>query len=121
MLQTTSLQLRAMRTPQMILVIWLEGNSPSLANDEHSEMIGEVINDGSSQPKDMEPDELVQSTAPSGNMMQPTVNRPTRDRKPNVKYNTEEYDLSEVSAYKKNLFISGLYVKQGRQKDRGRC
>ena len=51
----------------------------------------------------------------------PVVGRPQRDRRPNVRYNTDEYDLSEVSATRKGLLLSGVYVKQGRPKDRGRC
>ena len=49
----------------------------------------------------------------------PTVGRPKRDRRPNVKYNSEEYDLPSVSASKKRLLLSGLCVKQGRPKTRG--
>ena len=37
-----------------------------------------------------------------------------------MRFNAAEYDLSEVSAYKKNLLISGIHVKQGRQKNRGK-
>ena len=51
----------------------------------------------------------------------PSVDRPKRVRRPNVKYGSEEYDLSAVSANKKNLILSGLYVKRGRPMDRGRC
>ena len=51
----------------------------------------------------------------------PSVGRPKRIRRPNVKYGSEEYDLSAVSANKKNLILSGLYVKRGRPMDRGRC
>ena len=49
-----------------------------------------------------------------------TVGRPKRDRRPNVKYRSEEYDLSSVSASKKGLLLSGLYVKQWRPRNRGR-
>ena len=49
----------------------------------------------------------------------PSVGRPKRDRRPNVKYNSEEYDLPSVSASKKRLLLSGLCVKQGRPKTRG--
>ena len=49
------------------------------------------------------------------------VGRPKRDRRPNVRYSAEEYDLASVSASKRRLVLSGVYVKQGRLKDRGRC
>ena len=51
----------------------------------------------------------------------PTVGRSKRDRRPNVKYRPEEYDLSSVSAATKSLLLSGMYVKQCRPMDRGRC
>ena len=76
-----------------------------------------VTNDDIAKTVQPEP----QSPVPSGSMMQPTVGRPKRDRKPNVKYSAEEYDLDSVSASKRRLLLSGLYVKQGRPKDRGRC
>ena len=50
----------------------------------------------------------------------PSVDRPKRVRRPNVKYGSEEYDLSAVSAYK-SLVLSGVYVKKGRPMDRKRC
>ena len=48
---------------------------------------------------------------PSGSEI-PSVGRPKRARKPNVKYNSEEYDLSSVSASKKRLLLSGLCVNR---------
>ena len=50
-----------------------------------------------------------------------TVGRPQRDRRPNVRYRSDEYDLSSVSASNKCLLLSGLYVNQGRPSNRGRC
>ena len=50
----------------------------------------------------------------------PAVGRPKRDRKPNVKYRSDEYDLSSVSASKRRLVLSGLHVKQSRLMERGR-
>ena len=41
----------------------------------------------------------------------PAVGRPKRDRKPNVKYGSDEYDLSSLSASKRRLVLSGLHVK----------
>ena len=90
---------------------------PSWADDEVN---GEVADDDSSQANDMETYGQLQSPAPSGNMIQPAVGRPTRASKPNVRFNAAEYDLSEVSAYKKNLLISEIHVKQGTQKNRGK-
>ena len=55
---------------------------------------------------------------PSGSEI-PSVERPKRDRRPNVRYKSEEYDLSSVSASKRGLLLSGLNVKQGRPKSRG--
>ena len=56
----------------------------------------------------------------TGILLQLAVGRPQRDRKPNVRYSAEEYDLAKLSASKKGLLLSGLYVKQVRPKDRGR-
>ena len=50
----------------------------------------------------------------------PTVGRPKRDRRPNVKYRPEEYNLSSVSA-SKCMLLSCLYVKQYKPMDGGRC
>ena len=50
----------------------------------------------------------------------PAVERPKRNRRPNVKYSSEEYDLSAVSAVKKGLCLSGLYVKQCKPRTRGK-
>ena len=51
--------------------------------------------------------------AQSGSELMPTVGqRPKREKRPNVKYSSEEYDLSKVSAAKTQLMLSGLYVKQ---------
>ena len=65
----------------------------------------------------------VQSESPvqTGSILQPTAGRPKRDRRPNVKYSADEYDLATVSASRAGLTLSGLYVKPGRLKDRGRC
>ena len=51
----------------------------------------------------------------------PSVERPKRDRRPNVRYSAEEYDLATVSASRQGLILSGLHVKQTRLKNRGRC
>jgi len=59
------------------------------------------------------------SPVPSGNDM-PAVERPKRNRRANVKYSSEEYDLSAVSAVRKGLCLSGLYVKQCEPRSRGR-
>ena len=61
------------------------------------------------------------SSAESSGSEMPSGGRPKRIRRPNVRYGSEEYDLSAVSANKKNLILSGLYVKRGRPMDRGRC
>ena len=44
--------------------------------------------------------------------------RPQRTRKPNVRYNQEEYDLSNISAHIKQAGLSGMSVKQISTKDR---
>ena len=44
--------------------------------------------------------------------------RPQRTRKPNVRYNQEEYDLSNISAHIKQAGLSGMSVKQFSTKDR---
>ena len=62
-----------------------------------------------------------QSPNPSGSLLQPTAGRPKRDRKPNVKYSAEEYELASVSASNRKLVLSGVFVKRDRLKNRGRC
>ena len=83
----------------------------------------EMIDDGAPGVDSVQNDEVglgVQplSPVPSGGE---TVGRPKRDRRPNVRYRSDEYDLSSVSASKKCLLLSGLYVKQWRPRNRGRC
>ena len=73
----------------------------------------EMIDDGAPDIDSVQNDEVgldVQplSPVPSGGEI---VGRPKRDRRPNVKYRSEEYELSSVSASKKGLLLSGLYVK----------
>ena len=46
------------------------------------EVNGEVADDDSSQANDMATDGQLHSPVPSGNMMQPAVGRPARDRRP---------------------------------------
>ena len=67
-----------------------------------------------------ETNERSESPIQTGSMLQPAVGRPQRDRKQNVRYSAEEYDLAKLSAFGKGLLLSGLYVKQVRPKDRGR-
>ena len=40
-------------------------------------------------------------------VVEPTGSRPVRIRKPNVRYNAEEYDLSKVSGTKKVITDQG--------------
>ena len=82
-----------------------------------SEMVDSGAHDtDSGQYNNMQP----LSPVPSASEL-PAVGRPQRNRRPNVRYNTDEYDLSAISATGKGLLLSGAYVKQGRPKDRGRC
>ena len=48
------------------------------------------------------------------------VERPKRNRRSNVRYSSEEYDLSAVSAVRKGLCLSGLYVKQCKPRSSGK-
>ena len=59
------------------------------------------------------------SPVPSGTDI-PAVERPKRNKRPNVKYSSEEYDLSAVSAVKKGLCLSGLYITQCKPRTRGK-
>ena len=97
------------------------GQYQSGADDMVDGIISGVVNDDRSQDNDITSNVQSQLPVPSGSMLQPTVGRPKRDRRPNVKYSAEEYDLAKLSASKKGLLLSGLYVKQGRPKDKGRC
>ena len=110
--------------PESVVGAETSGNTSGLVGTQQgqSETVSEIIDDGvlhdtdSRQCNDMQP----LSPVPSASTI-PTVGRPKRDRRPNVKYSTDEYDLSAVSATRKGLLLSGVYVKQGRPKDRGRC
>ena len=97
------------------------GHYQSGADDVVDGIITGVVNDDRTQDNDITSNVQPQSPVPSGSMLQPTVGRPKRDRRPNVKYSAEEYDLAKLSASKKGLLLSGLYVKQGRPKDSRRC
>ena len=82
-----------------------------------SEMVDSGAHDtDSGQYNNMQP----LSPVPSASEL-PAVRRPQRDKRPNVRYNTDEYDLSGVSVTRRGLLLSGVYVKQGRPKDRKRC
>ena len=97
----------------------------AVANENSSnDMSGEVSDYGAhgidNVPlEDMQPPLPVSSAESSGDEI-PSGGRPKRIRRPNVKYGSEEYDLSAVSACK-SLVLSGLYVKKSRPMDRGRC
>ena len=82
--------------------------------------IGGVDNDDGFLNNDTETNVQSESPIQTGSMLQPAVGRPQRDRKQNVRYSAEEYDLAKLSAFGKGLLLSGLYVKQVRPKDRGR-
>ena len=83
----------------------------------------EMINDGAPDIDSVQNDEMGQEVQPLSPVPScgETVGRPQRNRRPNVKYRSDEYDLSSVSASKECLLLSGLYVKQGRPRNRGRC
>ena len=83
----------------------------------------EMNNDGTSAVDSVQNDEMAQEVQPLSPVPScgETVGRPQRDRRPNVRYRSDEYDLSSVSAAKKCLLLSGLYVKQGRPRNRARC
>ena len=83
----------------------------------------EVIDDGAPDIDSVQNDEMGQEAQPLPPVPScgETVGRPQRNRRPNVKYRSDEYDLSSVSASKECLLLSGLYVKQGRPRNRGRC
>ena len=58
---------------------------------------------------------------PSDNGRLPTVQRPRRRKRQNIKYTDDEYDLSTVSATnQKKVILSGMLVKRGRMKSRKR-
>ena len=84
-----------------------------------AEIREEMINDGVQDDvggSDVQPLLPVQS----GTKLLPAGGRPKRKQRPNVKYSSEEYDLSKVSASRTNLVLSGLYVQQCRHRHRGR-
>ena len=86
---------------------------------------GEMINDGVHNDNGVQYDvggSDVQPLLPvqSGTELLPAGGRPKREKRPNVKYSSEEYDLSKVSASRTNLVLSGLYVQQCRPRHRGR-
>ena len=90
-----------------------------------SETGGEMVDDGVHGIDGVQHDERgwdVQQVLPEPSSREiPSVGRPKRDRRPNVRYKSEEYDLSAVSATRNGLLLSGVHVKQGRPKDRKRC
>ena len=83
----------------------------------------EMNDDGAPDVDNVQNDEMAQEVQPLSPVPScgETVGRPQRDRRPNVRYRSDEYDLSSVSAAKKCLLLSGLYVKQRRPRNRGRC
>ena len=85
---------------------------PNTGNDR----IGEGTHDSVQEVEDTNVPVL---PVPSGADI-PAVERPKRNRRPNVKYSSEDYDLSSISAAKKGLCLSGLYVKQCKPRSRGR-
>ena len=42
----------------------------------------------------------------------PIINRPRREKKPNIKYSSAEYDLSAVSAGEKKVWLFGLHIRK---------
>ena len=89
-----------------------------------AETVGEIREDGvlnGVQYEAVGSDEQPLLPVQSGSEMMPTVGqRPKREKRPNVKYSSEEYDLSKVSAAKTQLMLSGLYMQQCRPRHRGR-
>ena len=83
----------------------------------------EMSDDGAPDIHSVQDDEMGQEVQPLLPVPScgETVGRPQRDRRPNVRYRSDEYDLSSVSASNKCLLLSGLYVNQGRPRNRGRC
>ena len=96
------------------------GKYQSGANDVGDGVIDEVANNDEFQNDDAVTNVQSEPPVQTGSVLQPTAGRPRRDRKPNVKYSAEEYELAQVSASGK-LLLSGLYVKEGRPENRGRC
>ena len=84
--------------------------------DIGNERIGEGTHDSVQEVEDMSVPVL---PVPSGADL-PDVERPKRNRRPNVKYSSEDYDLSAISAVKKGLCLSRLYVNQCQPRSRGR-
>ena len=50
----------------------------------------------------------------SGPSQLPSVDRPRRQRRPNVRYSDQEYDLSAVATPKKSIQLLGLYISKKR-------
>ena len=96
------------------------GKYQSGASDVGDGLINDVANDDEFQNDGAVTNVQSESPVQTGSILQPTVGRPKRDRKPNVKYSAEEYELAQVSASGK-LLLSGLNVKEERLKNRGRC
>ena len=98
----------------------LDDTSGSVGRQQYEvENREEMINDGVQDDvwgSDVQPPLPVQS----GTDLLPAGGRPKREKRPNVKYSSEEYDLSKVSASKTNLVLSGLYVQQCRPRHRWR-
>ena len=82
---------------------------------------GQDINDGAPSTDTMQNSEVglnVQPLSPVPSCSEvPAVGRPKRDRRPNVKYRSDEYDLSKVSAAKETLVCmpssAGLWTGGG--------
>ena len=72
------------------------------------------INEGDAEVTNDVMNEIADDTAKQTD--QASNNRPRRDRKQNVRYSSEEYDLSAVSgSYRRGarLTLSGVYVQPG--------
>ena len=52
-----------------------------------------------------------------GTSQLPIIGRPRRQRRPNVKYSDQEYDLSAVAAPKKRIQLLGLYIAKKKRPD----
>ena len=79
-----------------------DGAGMDLCGDENVDMMTEVADDD--QNKNI-PAAPVMSNSP-------IINRPRREKKPNIKYSSAEYDLSALSAGEQKVWLFGLHIRK---------
>ena len=100
-------------------------DTASILNDMQQSMGQDHVETGCEMISDdvrydeMEPGVLPLSPEQSDSNEALAVGRPRRARRPNVKYSTDEYDLSAVSAtHQKKRVLSGMMVSRRKKKQK---